>query len=83
MGDDCLLLPHRVEFAQHPGEVDRFFIDGPMERAILRYVIPDPGPSFAALTLDVLFILNHPKIHIPGVFVLSSSQLQAWKDSGP
>ena len=27
VGDDCLLLPHRVEFTHEPCEVDRFFID--------------------------------------------------------
>ena len=48
VGDDCLLLPHRVEFARDPSEVDRFFIDGPMEESDLRYVIPEPGPSLAA-----------------------------------
>ena len=41
------LLPHRVEFARDPSEVDRFFIDGPMEESDLRYVIPEPSPSLA------------------------------------
>ena len=35
VGDDCLLLPHRVEFVGYPSEVDRFFIDGPMEESDL------------------------------------------------
>ena len=47
-GDDCLLLPHRIEFANDPSEVERFFIDGPMSESDLSYVIPDPGPSLVA-----------------------------------
>ena len=31
VGDECLLLPHRVEFVREPNDVDRFFIDGPMD----------------------------------------------------
>ena len=48
IGDDSLLLPHRVEFAQDPSAVDRFFIDGPMAESELRCVIPQPGPNLAA-----------------------------------
>ena len=48
VGDDCLLLPHRIELSSDPCDVDRFFIDGPLEESDLRYIVPDPAPSLAA-----------------------------------
>ena len=41
-GDDCVLLPHRIEFSSVPDVVDRFFIDGPIADDELRRVIPQP-----------------------------------------
>ena len=78
LGDDCLLLPHRVEFARNPSEVDRFFIDGPMIESDLRYVIPKPSPSYAAPYPGGFVYFESPKNPHSGCFVLSSGQLQAW-----
>ncbi|MCB4406929.1 hypothetical protein [Synechococcus sp. MU1642] len=80
-GDDCLLLPHRVEFARHPSEVDRFFIDGPMAESDLRFVIPEPGPSFAAPYPGGTVYFESPKNPHSGCFVLSQVQLKAWTTS--
>ena len=74
MGDDCLLLPHRVEFARYPSEVDRFFIDGPMEESDLRYVIPEPAPNLASPCPGGSIYLNHLKILTLAVLYLSASQ---------
>ena len=80
-GDHCLLLPHRVEFARDPSEVDRFFIDGPMEESDLRFVIPEPGPSFAAPYPGGTVYFESPKNPHSGCFILSSGQLRAWMAS--
>ena len=47
-GDDCVLLPHRIEFSSVPDVVDRFFIDGPIAEDDLRRVIPDPSPAIGS-----------------------------------
>ena len=55
-GDDCLLLPHRVEFVRDPSDVDRFFIDGPMEELISALLFPTcPLPR----QVLALYILSH------------------------
>ena len=81
VGDDCLLLPHRVEFPRDPSDVDRFFIDGPMAESDLHFVIPEPGPSLAAPYPGGTIYFESPKNPHSGCFVLSSGQLQAWKAS--
>ena len=47
-GDECVLLPHRIEFSSVPDVVDRFFIDGPMSDEDLRRVIPNPSPAIGS-----------------------------------
>ena len=79
--DDYVWLPHRVEFARDPSEVDRFFIDGPMEESDLRYVIPEPGPSLAANCPGGTIYFESPKNPHSGCFVLHSTQLQSWVSS--
>ena len=81
IGDDSLLLPHRVEFAQDPSAVDRFFIDGPMAESELRCVIPQPGPNLAAPCPGSTIYFESPKNPHSGCFVLSSGQLQIWRES--
>ena len=77
-GDDCLLLPHRVEFDRDPSNVDRFFIDGPMEESDLRFVIPNPSPSLASPSPGGPIYFESPKNPHSGCFVLSQSQLKHW-----
>ena len=81
VGDDCLLLPHRVEFAKEPCEVDRFFIDGPMNESDLRYVIPNPGPSLAAPYPGGKIYFESPKNPHSGCFILHACQLKSWVKS--
>ena len=81
VGDECLLLPHRVEFVSEPNDVDRFFIDGPMEKNDLGYVIPDPGPSLAAPCPGGPIYFESPQNPHSGCFVLSRGQLSAWASS--
>ena len=78
VGDHCLLLPHRVEFAQDPCDVDRFFIDGPMEESDLRFIVPDPGPSLAVPSPGGTIYFESPKNPHSGCFVLSCDQLRDW-----
>ena len=74
------LLPHRVEFGRDPSEVNRF-LSMVQWRVRSSFCDSEPGPSFAALTLGHC-LFESPKNPHSGCFVLSSSQLQAWKDSG-
>ena len=78
VGDHCLLLPHRVEFVRDPSDVDRFFIDGPMEESDLRYIVPEPGPSLASPSPGGPIYFESPKNPHSGCFVLSGSQLKHW-----
>ena len=78
VGDHCLLLPHRVEFVQDPSDVDRFFIDGPMEESDLSFIVPEPGPSLAAPSPCGPIYFESPKNPHSGCFVLSGSQLKYW-----
>ena len=77
-GDDCLLLPHRVEFVRDPSDVDRFFIDGPMEESDLRFIVPDPGPNLATPSAGGTIYFESPKNPHSGCFVLSGDQLKDW-----
>ena len=43
MGFDSVLLPQRVEFADYPNKVDRFYIDGPID-PVERQRLVAPGP---------------------------------------
>ena len=52
--------PHRVEFAGYPDEVDRFFIDGPME-GIRSPLIPDPAPNLASPSPGGTIYFESPK----------------------
>ena len=71
----------RVELSSDPCDVDRFFIDGPMEESDLRYIVPDPGPSLAAPSPGGPVYFESPKNPHSGCFVLSSGQLHAWVSS--
>ena len=59
-GDECVLLPHRIEFSSVPDVVDRFFIDGPMSDEDLRRVI-NPSPAIALPIQVGLYILSSPQ----------------------
>ena len=79
MGPEAVLLPQRVEFADRPDKVDRFYIDGPIDLAELqRLVAPGPvrlldGPGGRVAVEPAL----NPHA---GCFFLSRRQLQHWVD---
>ena len=81
-GDNCVLLPHRIELAREPNAVDRFFIDGSMDKSELRSIIPNPAPNLGAPCPGGPIYFESPKNPHSGCFILSKGQLQAWKGSG-
>jgi hypothetical protein len=77
-GDDCLLLPHRFEFASHPHQVNRFFIDGPMPEDDLCKVVVKPEPAIGAQWPGGAIYFESPKNPHAGCFALSATQLHYW-----
>ena len=77
-GDDCVLLPHRIEFSSVPDVVDRFFIDGPIADDELRRVIPEPSPAIGSPYPGGMVYFESPRNPHSGCFVLSAPQLKYW-----
>ena len=77
-GDDCVLLPHRIEFSSVPDVVDRFFIDGPIADDELRRLIPDPSPAIGSPYPGGMVYFESPRNPHSGCFVLSGKQLRYW-----
>lgn len=77
-GNDCLLLPHRVELAWEPNAVERFFIDGPMPESDLLAVIPEPVAPIGAPYPGGTQYFESPRNPHAGCFVLSHAQLRHW-----
>ena len=78
VGDDCLLLPHRIEFHSEPHAVDRFFIDGAMAENDRRFVVPEPAPTLAAEWPGGQLLFESPLNPHAGCFFLGPAQLQHW-----
>ena len=78
VGDDCLLLPHRIEFHSEPHAVDRFYIDGAMPENDLRSVLPEPAPTLAAEWPGGQLVFESPHNPHAGCFFLGPAQLQHW-----
>jgi len=78
VGDDCVLLPHRIEFSSEPHAVDRFYIDGAMPEKDLRFVVPDPAPTLAAEWPGGQVLFESPQNPHAGCFFLGPAQLQHW-----
>jgi len=77
-GDHCLLLPHRVEYAWEPNDVQCFFIDGPMPDHDLRNVIPSPAAPVGSPYPGGMQYFESPRNPHSGCFVLGHDQLQYW-----
>ena len=77
-GDECVLLPHRIEFTSVPDVVDRFFIDGPIAEEDLRRVIPNPSPAIGSPYPGGTVYFESPRNPHSGCFVLTGTQLQFW-----
>jgi hypothetical protein len=78
MGQDCLLLPQRVEFSPVPHRVDRFFIDGPIAEADLRPLVPEAGPVRLVQWCGVQVPFEPPLNPHAGCFFLTHAQLAHW-----
>ena len=79
LGDECVLLPHRVELPDEPHPfMDRFYIDGPLQDHHLKQVIPEPSASLAAEWPGGSVYFESPKNPHAGCFFLSPSQLLHW-----
>jgi len=78
VGDDCLLLPHRIEFHSEPHAVDRFYIDGAMPENDLRSVVPEPAPTLAAEWPGGQLLFESPQNPHAGCFFLGPAQLGYW-----
>ena len=78
-GPDCVLLPQRVEYASEPNQVDRFYIDGPIDNNELSKLVR-PGP------VRLINSPSGPAAFQPalnphaGCFFLSRRQLEFWVD---
>ena len=76
-GADSVLLPQRVEFALEPNQVDRFYIDGPIDnQELCKLVSPGPvrlinSPAGSAAIQPAL----NPHA---GCFFISRRQLEYW-----
>ncbi len=78
-GDNCLLLPHRMELPSYPTGLDRFYIDGPMLEEHVRYIIPNPPESISAQWPGGEVTFESPSNPHAGCFFLSHSQLSFWR----
>ncbi len=78
LGEDHLLLPHRIELSGALDTVNRLYIDGPIPSDDLHALMPDPSPPLAMnLPLGRLYFASPLNPH-SGCFVLTRNQLNRW-----
>lgn len=80
MGQECLLLPQRLEFSPVPHRVDRFYIDGPIAEAELRPLVPEAGPVRLVQWGGAQVPFEPPLNPHAGCFFLTHGQLAHWVD---
>ncbi len=80
LGDEVLLLPHRMEFSPLPNRVQKFYIDGPVPENDLRSLIPNPSKSLVIGMASGEVLYESPLNPHAGCFFLSHSQLQYWTE---
>ena len=79
LGDDKLVLPHRVEFLNYPNFVQKLYIDGPLDDNILKDLIPNPPQPLLAGTAAGRIKYESPLNPHSGCFFLTNSQLDYWQ----
>ena len=79
MGAEAVLLPQRVEFADRPDKVDRFYIDGPIDPAERERLV-SPGKVILFEISGGRVAVEPPLNPHAGCFFLSRRQLQHWVD---
>jgi len=80
LGEDSLLLPQRLELAQGPSRVDRFYIDGPLADADLARLNLKKGPVLVVPCFGEQMVFETPHNPHAGCFVLSHRQLKEWSE---
>ena len=80
MGADTVLLPQRLELANVPSLVDRFYIDGPLASDDLEGLHLREGPVVVVPFLNEQMVFESPRNPHSGCFVLTQEQLQHWAD---
>lgn len=78
LGDQCLLLPHRMELPPEPHWVEKFYIDGPLQQKQLEEILPEKAPSLAAEWPGGKQFFESPQNPHAGCFFLSPAQLHHW-----
>ena len=63
-GDKFLLLPQRYETTRIPGVVDRFYIDGPIDKSELTKLVPSDVPVRLLKWGHLAFLFHHRIIHM-------------------
>ena len=78
LGDQYLLLPHRMELPPEPHWVEKFYIDGPLQQKQLEEILPEKAPSLAAEWPGGKQFFESPQNPHAGCFFLSPAQLHHW-----
>ena len=78
MGENSVLLPQRFELGLEPNQVDRFYIDGPIDEDELRPLVPTAGPVRLAHYAGGKIAFEPPLNPHAGCFFLSRQQLSSW-----
>ena len=79
LGDEKLVLPHRVEFLNCPHSIQKLYIDGPLYSEHLKTLIPNPPQPLLAGTPAGRIMYESPFNPHSGCFFLTHSQLQYWQ----
>jgi len=79
LGDQFVLLPHRMELPREPHWVEKFYIDGPLQADQLKAILPEKAASLAAESPGGRIHFESPKNPHAGCFFLSRTQLAHWK----
>ncbi len=77
LGDEKLVLPHRVEFLKHPYFLQKLYVDGPSQE-VAKKLIPNPPQSLVAGTPAGRIKYESPLNPHSGCFFLTASQLDFW-----
>ncbi len=77
-GDECLLLPNRMELVSKPHPVDKFYIDGPVRKEDGIKLISHPCSEINSEWLGRQITFETPLNPHSGCFFLSRAQLLHW-----
>ena len=78
LGDKFLVLPQRYEISHSIHQVEKFFIDGPIEPTFIQDYYTYPGPVHLLQYGPLAIALESPSNPHAGCFFLSHNQLTTW-----